>query len=170
MAQAGTAAERKAVKEKWYTINFGACLSGIMRQFQTALEVDFCVETCVEALRNDVKPVVVIETTMEALMRQLAEAAEAADPDASEAEEPVADGDDGPAEEGERAPDFRDALRLMVDRMSHLIVKRDKADPERVPADHDDVQALRTSLLDRIEGFPELPFSPIDEVRKSLGL
>ena len=63
--------------------------------------------------------------------------------DASEAEEPVADGDDGPAEEGERAPDFRDALRLMVDRMSHLIVKRDKADPERVPADHDDVQALQ---------------------------
>lgn len=165
VAQAGTAAERKAVKEKWYTINFGACLSGIMRQFQTALEVDFCVETCVEALRNDVKPVVVIETTMEALMRQLAEAAEAADPDASEAEEPVTDGDDGPAEEGERAPDFRDALRLMVDRMSHLIVKRDKADPERVPAEHDDVQALRTSLLDRIEGFPELPFSPIDEVR-----
>ena len=167
VAQAGTPSERKAVKEKWYTINFGACLSGIMRQFQTALEVDFCVETCVDALRNDVKPVVVIETTMEALMRQLAEAAEAADPDAADADvvEPVSDGDDGPAEEGERAPDFRDALRLMVDRMSHLIVKRDKADPERVPAEHDDVRSLRGSLLDRIEAFPELPFSPIDEVR-----
>lgn len=167
VAGAKNAAERKALKEKWYTINFGSCLSGIMRQFQTALEVDHCVETCVEALRNDVKPVVVIETTMEALMRQLAEAAEKADPDVAEAEpaEDVADGDDGPAEEGERPPEFRDALRLMVDRMSQLIVKRDKADPERVPAEHDDVEALRASLLDRIETFPQLPFSPIDEVR-----
>lgn len=167
VAGAKNAAERKALKEKWYTINFGSCLSGIMRQFQTALEVDHCVETCVEALRNDVKPVVVIETTMEALMRQLAEAAEKADPDEPEAEpaEDVADGDDGPAEEGARPPEFRDALRLMVDRMSQLIVKRDKADPERVPAEHDDVHALRASLLERIESFPQLPFSPIDEVR-----
>ena len=167
VAQAPNAAERKAAKEKWYTINFGACLAGILRQFQTALEVDHCVEICVESLRGGVKPVVVIETTMEALMRQLAEAAERPDEAVGEADGAAADSadDDGPAEEGARAPDFRDALRLMVDRMSQLIVKRDKADPERVPAEHDDVRALRESLIARIEEFPDLPFSPIDEVR-----
>ncbi|MFC6049375.1 strawberry notch C-terminal domain-containing protein, partial [Methylobacterium hispanicum] len=79
------------------------------------------------------------------------------------AEPPEAD--DGTAEEGARPPDFRDALRLMVGRMSQLIVKRDKADPERVPAEHDDVRALREILLARIDAFPDLPFSPIDEVR-----
>src|SRR3546814_1092062 len=52
------------------------------------------------------------------------------DPDADE------DMDAGP-----RPPDFRDALALMLDRVTTLSVKRPGVDPERLPVERPDIVA-----------------------------
>ncbi|WP_456717998.1 MULTISPECIES: strawberry notch C-terminal domain-containing protein [unclassified Bradyrhizobium] len=171
-----SASERKAAREKVYTMNFGAVLSALVRQVVTALLVDKCVEECVEILQGGEKPVVVIETTMEALMRDLAKGSMSEDDGATVAPPPVqddgtaADDDAEPesagAEAGARPPDYRDALRLAVQRLSELIVRKGTDDPFRVPVEEVDVVAMRDALLKAIGELPDLSLSPIDDLRE----
>ncbi len=151
----------KAAKEKWYTSNFGSRLSIIRRQFLTALSVDQCVERCVELLMQDIKPVVVIESTMEAMMRELA---------GEKTYEDVEDAADMPEnavpKETDTPPDFPAALNLMLDRIMQMSVKRGKdAEPEKIPVEDPyfmrDAQAIRDMLAD----FPALSLSPIDDIK-----
>lgn len=155
------AEERELTKEhpgeKWYAGNFGARLSAIVRQFVTALEVDQCVERCVEALRTGEKPVVVIESTMESLMRELL-GEDLPDPDPLAAEE---DGGQGP-----RPPTFKEALAVMLERIMCLSHKAPGEDPERVPVDRPDLLEEAGRIQAMIEEFPDLPLSPIDDVRE----
>lgn len=162
----------KASKEFWYTGNFGARLAAIVRQFVTALQVDFCVDEAVAALDEGEKPVIVIESTMESLMRELASD--------DGVEEPVVGSEipgEGAPEAAETAPaaqepyspsppDFKDALRLMLDRTMQLIVKRaGEEEPERIPVDDPELVAEAADILSVIEGFPDLSLSPIDDIR-----
>jgi len=146
----------KASREKWYSANFGSRLSAIIRQFVTALSVDLCVDRCVSSLLAGEKPVVVIESTMEALMRSLAEEGEASGEDAA---------DDEGAEEGAQPPDFRAALSMMLDRIMQMSVRRGKDDPEKVPVDDPFCVAEAEAIKRIIEAFPDLPLSPIDDIR-----
>lgn len=160
---------RKAGKEQWYTGNFGARLSVVVRQFVTALLVDLAVEECVETLEAGEKPVVVIESTMESLMRELASD--------EGIEEPLVGGDgeavidDVALEEGAepsapKPPDFRDALRLMLERTMMLMVKTPGADEaDKIPVDDPELVAAADQLRQRIDAFPDLPLSPIDDIR-----
>lgn len=166
-----TQAAKKAARERWYTANFGARLSAVLRQFVTALKVDQCVDKAVEALRQGMKPVIVIEGTMEALMRELAaddggagdyEAADLGQMDLVGLMDPDADEDD---DAGPRPPDFRNALALMLDRVTTLSVKRPGADPEKIPVDRPDIVNEANEIRELIIGFPDLPLSPIDDVR-----
>jgi C-terminal domain on Strawberry notch homologue len=171
-----SAAERKAAREKVYTMNFGAVLSALVRQVVTALLVDKCVEECVETLRGGEKPVVVIETTMEALMRDLAKGSVSEDggveaspplvPDDAAAAEEELESESVGAEAGARPPDYRDALRLAVQRLSELIVRKGTDDPIRVPVEEVDVVAMRNALLKAIGELPDLSLSPIDDLRE----
>ncbi|MDW9479049.1 helicase [Sinorhizobium meliloti] len=153
----------KAAGDKWYSANFGSRRAPLLRQFLTALSVDYCVDRCVKALRDGEKPVVVIEQTMESLMRELAGLSTAEpDPDAEvtpEAEEQAL------ALQGTQAPDFRSALLMMTDRILHMTVRRGKEDPEKVPVDDPFTLAEAENIKAMIEKFPNLSLSPIDDIR-----
>lgn len=146
----------KASREKWYTANFGSRLSAIIRQFVTALSVDLCVDRCVASLLAGEKPVVVIESTMESLMRALSA-------DGESPSEEVAD-DEG-AEEGAQPPDFRAALSMMLDRIMQMSVRRGKDDPEKVEVDDPFCVAEAEAISRLVDAFPDLPLSPIDDIR-----
>jgi hypothetical protein len=174
-----SASERKNAREKWYTMNFGAVLAALVRQVVTAMLVDQSVDECATILMEGEKPVVVIETTMEALMRDLArgvmsdEAGEAAIV-ASAPIVPEADGEDvqesesAAAVEGAKPPDYRDALRLALQRLTELIVRRGTADPERVPVEDAEIVAQKEAIAGMIRSLPDLPLSPIDDLRERI--
>lgn len=152
----------KGAKEKWYTANFGSRLSPIIRQFVTALSVDKCVDRAVDALRKGEKPVIVIESTMESLMRELAgegpvESEDGVQEGSEEAEVEVA--------EGTRPPDFRAALSMVLDRIMQMTVRRGKEEPEKFPVEDPFCVAEAENIRALIEAFPDLSLSPIDDIR-----
>ena len=152
----------KGSREKWYAANFGSRLSPLIRQFVTALSVDMCVERAVEALLQGEKPVIVIESTMESLMRELA----AEDgPGASGAGEETLSEAEAEAVAGTRPPDFRAALGLVLDRIMQMSVRRGKEDPEKVPVEDPFCVAEANAIRSLIEAFPDLSMSPLDDIR-----
>ena len=155
-------------RELYTTGNFGSRLQLVSRQFATALLVDYCIEIAVADLLADRKPVIVIETTMETLMRELAsDSLDGADDDAAppEAAAPP-EGADGVDEAvGKGAPTFRDALRLMVARTMQMNVRRGKDDPVRVDIEVPDFVAEAGAIGAMIDAYPDVSLSPIDDIR-----
>jgi hypothetical protein len=151
----------KAGKEKWYTSNFGSRLAMIRRQFLTALSVEHCVERCVQALLANEKPTVVIESTMESLMREL---------EGKKSIDGIEDPEDMPEDaiqfEGARPPDFPAALSVMLDRIMEMSVKRGKdADAEKVPVEDQYCRREAQAIRDMLDDFPALSLSPIDDIK-----
>lgn len=151
----------KAAKEKWYTSNFGSRLAMIRRQFLTALSVEHCVERCVEALLANEKPTIVIESTMESLMREL---------EGKSSIDHIEDAEDMPDDaiqfEGTRPPDFPAALSVMLDRIMEMSVKRSKdEDAEKVPVDDQHCRREAQAIRDMLDEFPALSLSPIDDIK-----
>jgi hypothetical protein len=72
------------------------------------------------------------------------------------------------SEEGARPPDYRDALRLALQRLTELIVRRGGQDPERVPVEDADVVTRKEGLAEMIASLPDLPLSPIDDLRERI--
>src|SRR3546814_3530617 len=60
-------------------------------------------------------------------------------------------------------------LFLMLDRVTTLSVKRPGTDPERIPVERPDIVAEADTIRELILGFPDLPLSPIDDVRDQIG-
>ncbi|MCV9965064.1 strawberry notch C-terminal domain-containing protein [Pararhizobium sp. BT-229] len=153
----------KAAGDKWYSANFGSRRAPLLRQFLTALSVDFCIDRCVKALLDGEKPVVVIEQTMESLMRELA-GLSTQEPDPDQETTPEAE-EQALALQGTQAPDFRAALLMMMDRILHMTVRRGKEDPEKIPVDDPYTLAEAENIKAMIERFPPLSLSPIDDIR-----
>lgn len=153
----------KAAKDKWYTSNFGSRLSPLIRQFVTALEVDSCIERAIMALQSGEKPVIVIESTMESLMRELSGEG-SSDDDFDETADVEITEEDMKAE-GTRPPDFRAALSVMLDRIMQMSLKRGKEDPEKFPVEDPYCIAEAEDIQKLIEKFPDLSLSPIDDIR-----
>lgn len=150
----------KGSREKWYTANFGSRLSPVIRQFVTALTVDMCVDRAIETLMAGEKPVIVIESTMESLMRELAgESSLDGAEDASEIP------DDALPAEGTRPPDFKAALGMVLDRIMQMSVKRGKDDPEKIAVEDPFCMAEADAIRRLIDAFPDLSLSPIDDIR-----
>lgn len=159
--------EGKPNKPRWYTANFGSRLQPLMRQFMTALSVDHCVEECVDYLMRDIKPVIVIEQTMESLMRELSDDMPSGDDNSLSDVAPVATEEDGVenTDPSVKPPAFRDALSLMLSRIMEMSYKVPKKDPERIKVDDPTCIAEAKSLQDMIDAFPDLSLSPIDDIR-----
>ncbi|AOG03013.1 strawberry notch C-terminal domain-containing protein [Bosea sp. RAC05] len=170
----GKEAEQQGAKRKkefWYAANFGSGLAAIVRQFLTALKVELVVEDAIATLEADGKPVIVVESTMESLMRELAaddgggdELTEAdtefgASASETELDETVA---------GAKPPDFKDALRLFLDRTLTLRRKVPNQDPEKVPIEDEEMIADAARVRALIDQFPDLSLSPIDDVRAAI--
>lgn len=151
----------------WYAANFGSRLSPLSRQFVTAISVDFCIQRCVDALMRGEKPVVVIESTMESLMRELSTDVGSEDSEAKEEDEELVD--DPQKSDGTRPPDFRAALHTMLDRIMTISCKISKdLDPERHPVEDPFAIAEAASIRKLIDAFPDLSLSPIDDLRDGI--
>lgn len=160
--------EAKPGRTRWYSANFGSRLQPLMRQFMTALSVDHCIEQCVEYLLRDIKPTVVIEQTMESLMRELAGDAGSTDDESPSDLEVEFDPSVETVDTGasSKPPTFRDALNLMLDRIMEMSVKQGKnSDPEKVKVDDPYCVAEADNIRRMISDFPELSLSPIDDIR-----
>lgn len=154
----------KGKRAFWYAANFGSRLSPLIRQFVTALTVDFCVERCLDALMNNEKPVVVIESTMESLMRELSADKENASGEGGD--EGISSEVDAERSAGSRPPDFRAALSTMLDRIMTISCKVSKdLDPERHPIVDPFAVAEAAQIRALIDAFPDLSLSPIDDLR-----
>lgn len=154
----------KGGKEFWSAGNFGSRLSGVVRQLVTCLLVERCVEEASEALSKGVKPVIVIESTMESLMREMSSDDNRPDSDESEVDHSLSEGIEL-AREKTSPPDFRDALRLFLDRTLQVTVRRHGAEPEKVVLDDPWLREEAAKIRDLIDAVPDLLLSPIDEVR-----
>ena len=179
-----SAEERKAAREVFLTANFGSRLSAVLGQFLLALNVDPCVEQVVASLLRGEKPVVVIQTTMEAMMRELvrddlhaagepegAETGAGDTPQAAfdfggeggEAGNANADAADAP---GGSPPSFRDALGLLADRLLKVSRRFGAAyEKEQVVLDEPGMREAQEAILDLVREFPDLNLSPIDDIR-----
>jgi hypothetical protein len=181
-----SAEERKAAREVWLTANFGSRLSAVLQQFLVALNVDPCVEMCVDSLLSGNKPVVVIESTMESLMRELSRDAEAdeVEPGAGQGDDaqgaldlaptpaPVGDDADEIVTAGAlprpdaRPPTFREALMVLADRLLRVSVRRGVAyEKEAVVLDEPGLAEARDEIMEMASTFPDLSLSPIDDLR-----
>jgi hypothetical protein len=164
-----SAEERKAERELWFTANFGSRLNAVVSQFVVALLVDPCVDECVDTLLKGQKPVVVIESTMESLMRELSRDIDEGDAGRGEGDEPELPGLDA---EDERAPEtqpaearpptFRDALAIMCDRMLKVGVRRG-TDFEKLPVAIREPEAVARDLATLRRDAATLPE---DEARR----
>ena len=163
--------QRRAKSEYWFSANFGSRLRNLIGQFKVALKVDMCVEACISDLLKGIKPVVVIESTMESLMRELNKppedgACEPADQDREDDEvEEVLDEVEG---EPPAPPTYGQALRVMAERLLRVGVKRGgfEAEKEVVELDDPTMLALRDEIIALAHEFPELSLSPIDDIRE----
>lgn len=169
-----SADERKGARELWFTANFGSRLNAMEGQFLTALLVDAAVEECVESLLKGEKPVVVIESTMESLMRELSKEADEAPAVgldiAEDGTDPVLPADaeqaEAPPPGAARPPTFREALSIMADRLLRVSVRRGPENAkEQVFLDRPDLVEMHRVIKEAVSTFPEISLSPIDDIR-----
>src|SRR3546814_8355277 len=71
MCEGLSASEAKLQREYWTYGNFGGRLSLISEQFLTTLHIDLCVERSLAALHAGEKVVIVIDITMESVIREI---------------------------------------------------------------------------------------------------
>lgn len=153
----------KDAMEKWTAGNFGGRLGLITRQFLTALKVDLCVEQSLQVLNRGDKPVIVIDITMESILRELQDAMDGAVWAGHELFGSLIS-----IENGKAAPSFGDALSVMLRRIMTVKVRRRGDDPEEVAVLDEDLMREAAEIMALISAFPKLPLSPMDSVREAL--
>ena len=167
--------QRKGNSEFWFAPNFGSRLNNLIGQFLVALKVDATVEACVNDIAQGIKPVVVIQSTMESLMRELSKDPEGpeGDPDEDNLEDIADEAAEEPsAEEAAimattRPPTYGEALRVMAGRLLRVSVRRGGPDGEKEVVELDDPAMIsqRDEIIALAAEFPELSLSPIDDIR-----
>ena len=163
MCEALSKAKAKEQREYWTYGNFGGRLSLISQQFLTSLHVDLCVERSLAALNAGEKVVVVIDITMESVIREILSEG---DGDVW-ADHPVF-GDLANIAEGVSAPSFGDALAVMLRRILTLKVRRHQEKPAQVPVEDEALLEEGEAILAMIRDFPFLPISPMDAIREAI--
>ena len=137
---------------KWYSVHWGTRLSAITKQFVTACKIDLCVDVAVKHLLENKKPTIVIEHTMESLIRELF------DQDIKKSE------DLQDFFGGNKIPTFKDILRVLVQRTLSVKLKAGKDSPQNIEIDDPKIIMESERILTLIEDFPDLPLSPIDTI------
>lgn len=152
--------EARRNNETWYAVHWGTRFSQVIRQFLSACKVDQCVEESVAALLRDEKPTIVLQSTMEAVIREIM----------TDEDNPgvIAQRIHDPETGEERMPRFKDLLTLLVDRTMTARVRRGKEDPETINIDDPEFHGRAEELRTLISTFPDLPLSPIDEIIKGV--
>lgn len=158
---------RKGQRMSASSVNFGSRLYTILRQFLLAISVDATVEAAVQHLKEGRKPVIVVEQTMESLLKEVLS-------------NTAMDGDEDVANNlnGQTFPTltFRELLERLLDKISVITERNDYGSvsqrrvwayaktPEQKKALMETVKHLRAL----ISTFPDLPISPLDTIRERL--
>lgn len=184
MAQASREAENLMMQAAMrdprasYTIpNFGSRRYLLSRQLMLALKIDQASDLAIKALENGEKPVLVVESTMESLIREALLEQEMSDDQLLSGDVSVEapDKDEAVDERAIRAVTFRDVLAKIFDRS--ITVRRKFEDTvERIHAselklplgNREKIQKLRAQVMAQIQKFPELPASPLDAFRENI--
>ncbi|MDR8931760.1 hypothetical protein FEP68_04472 [Burkholderia multivorans] len=161
--------ERKGNRMGAINVNFGSRLFAIYRQFLMAIKTDLAVERAIQALQTGKKPVIVLENTMESLLNDLALRSQ---PDILDPDQ-LASGGAAAAllgrdiELGQQMT-FRDVLHRMLDRLGYYCETGRYGDVKKVPVTSDESLELVRLIASKIDDFPDLPVSPIDEIKRRI--
>lgn len=159
--------ERRNEREVWVNANFGSRLSALMNQFLIALKVEDTIKDCVEALKSGLKPVVVIESTMESLMRELSKDPDGSQDDDAEHEDDSEENDVENMQTDKPVPTYKEALRLLTERLLIVSVRR-KGEKTNKVINEPYLVRQQQNILRMIESFPDLSLSPIDDIRDGI--
>ena len=169
--QVAAARDAKAM----YTVpNFGGMRYLASRHFMLSLNIDKAIDSALEALQSGEKPVLVVESTMESLIRDAALDEDMSDDDLLDGD--IVDGAIAPVEEKDiRAVTFKDVIAKVFDRC--ISVKRRAGDTsERIHAldlnvpdsQKAELRRLRERAMSIIQRFDGLSASPLDAFRNAL--
>ena len=179
--------ERNGFRMQASSMNFGSRLYSLNRQFLLGLGIEEAVDGALSDLRKGIKPVIGVENTGEALLREVV--ARRAGVDELEAELQDLDernGELAPQESARRdfvvgeiasalrnvkleaPPQFRELLESMLDRIGVIKVQLRYGEyASKKPTSETYAQA-QEDLREKILAFPDLPLTPIDVLKKEL--
>lgn len=123
-------------------MGFGSPLYTMTRLFSAALLAEYAAERAVTALQNGEKPIVLVENTIQGILKD--------------------------AElDGGNAPDFKDVMRRILGQLTKMSYTDDDGDTNRVDvADgNENMQGTLLRINEMIDQLPDLPASAIDVVK-----
>lgn len=161
--------ERKGSRMGAVSINYFSRLFNIYRQFLLALQVDLAVDRSLEALRSGKKPVVVLENTMESLLRDVLD--DSFVEDSMDDREPSTRGSSSEALGGVGLGEgltFRDVLHRTLDKLSSYAERDRYGEVRMVEVRSEEALATIAALRRSIESMPSLAIAPIDQIRSRI--
>ena len=145
--------EAQKNKDVYYSVHWGVRFSALKEQFLAACKIDHCIEQSVKSLLNDKKPVIVVQNTMEAVLREV-----------MTDEDGTLRGYLTDANGNQRPASFKDVLKLLVDRSMTARKRRGREDPENIEIEDPHLLDRAQHLKEMIEFFPMLAISPMDAI------
>lgn len=169
------------------SMNFGSRLYNITRQFLLGTKTESVIADALEAISEGRKPVVAVENTGESLLKTLIAMKSGAIDIENELEQ-LYSIQNLTAEEKlkqmaletqlaeatqnvvlEKSPQFKDLLEIMLDRIATIkIVGRYGDVTTKNAADNPEYFDQQENLREMIKSLPDLPLSPIDELKVAL--
>ncbi|WP_420213573.1 strawberry notch-like NTP hydrolase domain-containing protein (plasmid) [Burkholderia aenigmatica] len=156
---------------------FGSRLYNILRQFALALKVEKVADEAIDALKENRKPVIVLEQTFESLLKE--SLAENQKIDAEEGELNAEGAENLTASLDGRTVDamtFRDVMQRVSRKLEYIYVRDDYGNGhyEHVTAqakNKEEAEAIDEAISDiaaKIALLPDIPVSPLDTLRQKL--
>ncbi len=161
---------RKGNRMSVSSVNFGSRLYNILRQFMLAIKVDATSDLAIKALQEGRKPIIVVEQTMETILKETL--FKDYDDDEKDSQKSIFESG---GTELERLT-FRDILLRVLDKISVVVKRNDYGNVERNSiyfyckndTQQQNMKALVDGIRDRILQFPDLDISPLDSVRHKI--
>lgn len=160
---------------------FGSRLYNILRQFSLAIKIDKVADRAIAALREGHKPVIVLEQTFEALLKEsITNSIRHDDEELTAAEEIARHAEDAFSVDGDGrmvdALTFRDVMTRVADKLQYIYVRDDYGnghyenveDQAENEAELLQIRAHIAEIHEKIARLPDIPVSPIDTLRQKL--
>lgn len=156
---------------------FGSRLYNILRQFSLSLKIDKVADQAVIALKNGRKPVIVLEQTFEALLKEALTDSVRNDDEEMPIAEQVAE--NAKASMNGRTVDvltFRDVMRRVARKLEYIYVRDDYGNGhyehvKQQAKNEEEAEAIEeaiTDIAEKIAQLPDIPVSPLDTLRYKL--
>ncbi|MBN3744772.1 hypothetical protein G3N96_04890 [Burkholderia sp. Se-20373] len=156
---------------------FGSRLYNILRQFALALKIEKVADEAITALKENRKPVIVLEQTFESLLKEAL--AEAQKIDAEEGEVSQEAARNLTASLDGRTVDamtFRDVMQRVARKLEYIYVRNDYGQGRYVHVtdqakNKEEAAAIDEAINDiaaKIAQLPDIPVSPLDTLRQKL--